>query len=266
MGLRRRVRGARAIAAAATMLVVVLLGLPAGAGAAAGAGLAPVPGISPPGANDWSCRPTARRPVPVILVHGTFGDMTVSWNALSPLLKADGFCVFALDYGDRATAPMEGSADELAAFARRVLSATGAAKVSFVGHSQGGSLSRLTVRYRALLDRTEDVVGLAPSSHGTTNPFAPPAGTLGCGACTDQVAGSPLMQKLNAPPRRPGRCPGPSCRRATTRWSRPTPRRPSTARPSRTSSCRTSARPTRSSTSGCPGTPSRSSGCATRCS
>jgi pimeloyl-ACP methyl ester carboxylesterase len=191
MGLPRRVPGARALA------------LPAGAGAATGTGLAPVPGISPPGANDWSCRPTARRPVPVVLVHGTFGDMTVSWNALSPLLKADGFCVFALDYGDRATAPMEQSADEVAAFAQRVLAATGAAKVSFVGHSQGGSLSRLVVRYRGLRDRTEDVVGLAPSSHGTTNPLAPPAGVLFCPACLDQVAGSPEMQHLNAPPEAP---------------------------------------------------------------
>src|SRR5215212_455181 len=111
MGLRRRVPGARVIALAAAM-VVLALALPPVAGAATSSGLAPAPGISPPGANDWSCQPTARRPVPVILVHGTFGDMTVSWNALSPLLKADGFCVFALDYGDRATAPMEQSADQ----------------------------------------------------------------------------------------------------------------------------------------------------------
>src|SRR4051812_36162781 len=144
MSLRRRVPGVRVFALVAA-IVVLALAPPAGAGAATRAALGPAPGISPPGANDWSCRPTARRPVPVILVHGTFGDMTVSWNALSPLLKADGFCVFALDYGDRATAPMEQSADELAAFAARVLSATGAARVSFVGHSQGGSLSRLTV-------------------------------------------------------------------------------------------------------------------------
>ena len=98
---------------------------------------------------------------------------------------------------------MEQSADELAAFAGRVLSATGAAKVSFVGHSQGGSLSRLAVRYRGLLGRTEDVVGLAPSSHGTTNPLALPAGVLFCPACLDQLAGSAEMQHLNAPPEAP---------------------------------------------------------------
>jgi hypothetical protein len=34
----------------------------------------------------------------VVLVHGTFADMTVSWNLISPALKASGYCVFALDY------------------------------------------------------------------------------------------------------------------------------------------------------------------------
>src|SRR5581483_570808 len=43
------------------------------------------PGASPPGSNDFGCKPTATHPYPVVLVHGTFGDMTDSWQALSPL-------------------------------------------------------------------------------------------------------------------------------------------------------------------------------------
>jgi dienelactone hydrolase len=35
----------------------------------------------------------------VVLVHGTFGNMTDSWQVLSPLLANHGYCVFALDYG-----------------------------------------------------------------------------------------------------------------------------------------------------------------------
>jgi len=61
------------------------------------------PGGSPPAANDWSCRPGPVHPRPVVLVHGTFANMAVSWNALSPLLKNDGYCVFTLNFGGLAT-------------------------------------------------------------------------------------------------------------------------------------------------------------------
>src|SRR4051794_24702139 len=56
------------------------------------------PSASPPGANE-PCTPGAAHPRPVVLVHGTFADMSNSWQALSPLLHDRGYCVFALDYG-----------------------------------------------------------------------------------------------------------------------------------------------------------------------
>jgi pimeloyl-ACP methyl ester carboxylesterase len=157
-----------------------------------------------PGSASAACQPSAAHPHPVILVHGTFADQELSWNALRPLLEADGFCVFSLNYGTNATAPMAQSGDTVAAFARQVLAQTGAAKVSFVGDSQGGSLSRYVAKDKGLLAQADDVVGLAPSSHGTTTPFAGPAALLGCAACGDQRAGSPFMQALNAPPEAPG--------------------------------------------------------------
>lgn len=166
---------------------------------AAAPAAAQTPGVPPPGANDFGCRAAAP---PVILVHGTFGDMTVSWNLVSPALKAAGYCVFALDLVRRAMAPIDRSADKLAAFIDEVRTRTGAATVSIVGHSQGGMLGRYVARFRGKAAVIDDIVGLAPSSHGTTNPLAPGAGLI-CPACVEQVAGSPFMQKLNAPPEAP---------------------------------------------------------------
>lgn len=171
---------------------------------AAGAAAAPLPSIGPalPGVNDAGCRPRADRP-PVILVHGTFMDSTSSWGVLAPLLQQDGFCVFALDYGDRGTRAVDASADELAALTRQVLDATAAPRVSFVGHSQGGLLARWTVKSRGFHHRTQDIVGLAPSHHGTTLPLASLVATLGCAACADQQAGSAFLTRANAAPEAP---------------------------------------------------------------
>jgi triacylglycerol esterase/lipase EstA (alpha/beta hydrolase family) len=161
-------------------------------------------GISPPGANDFSCRPTSAHPRPVVLVHGTFGDMTVSWNLISPALKAKGYCVFALNYGNRATQAIEDSAAELRDFIRRVRRATDANTVSLVGHSQGGMMPRYYVKFLAGDTKVGDLIGLSPSNHGTTNPFAPLV-TGRCPACRQQIAGSSFLEKLNAGDETPGR-------------------------------------------------------------
>src|SRR3954452_14991836 len=158
------------------------------------------PGIPPPGANNPACKPAAAHPYPVILVHGTFGDMTVSWNTIAPALEARGYCVWALDYGNRGTGDIDRSADQLVAFIDMVRARTGAAKVSMIGHSQGGMLARYVAVRRNRLSVVDDIVGLAPSSHGTTNPLAGPAGVFGCIACRQQQAGSAFMRKVNSPP------------------------------------------------------------------
>jgi triacylglycerol esterase/lipase EstA (alpha/beta hydrolase family) len=108
---------------------------------------------SPPGANNWSCKPSAAHPDPVILVHGTFADMSDSWQALSPLLFDNGYCVFALNYGSYngsgalgiyATGPIESSALQLSAFVNRVLAATEASKVDLGIERVAGRLPRLS--------------------------------------------------------------------------------------------------------------------------
>jgi triacylglycerol esterase/lipase EstA (alpha/beta hydrolase family) len=172
------------------------------------------PGAAPPGANDWGCRPSVAHPRPVVLVHGTFEDMTDNWNALSPLLKNNGYCVFALNYGGLiaghigGTAHVAASAGELASFVDRVRAATGAAKVDIVGHSQGGMMPRYYLRFLGGAAKVARLVGLAPSNHGTTvDGIATLAGAIPgatglvgalCGACTDQFKGSAFLQQLNA--------------------------------------------------------------------
>jgi triacylglycerol esterase/lipase EstA (alpha/beta hydrolase family) len=171
------------------------------------------PGV--PGANNWSCRPSAAHPRPVVLVHGTFATGSVNWLAASPAIASHGYCVFALTYGTRpgvpllgAIAPVADSAAQLATFVDGVLAATGATRVDMVGHSQGGMMPRYYLRFLGGASKVHALVGLAPSNHGTTlNGLATLAASFpgaldligsGCPACADQVAGSALLQKLNA--------------------------------------------------------------------
>ncbi|MGY2060985.1 esterase/lipase family protein, partial [Nocardia gipuzkoensis] len=57
------------------------------------------PGGALPGSNDWSCRPTAAHPNPVVLLHGTGGGAQTNWGVYVPLLANEGYCVYALTYG-----------------------------------------------------------------------------------------------------------------------------------------------------------------------
>lgn len=131
------------------------------------------PGAAPPGANDWSCR-SATRPRPVVLLHGTHVNMLLNWHTLSPLLKNNGYCVFALNYGGLRYGQVGGTGDipasgaELAAFVDRVRAATGARQVDLVGHSQGGTLAQYYVKLLGGAPKVHAVVGLGPTSHGST--------------------------------------------------------------------------------------------------
>jgi triacylglycerol lipase len=159
----------------------------------------------PLGANDWSCRPSRERPHPAVIVHGTFGDRASLLDALSFALASDGYCVFSLDYGNRATGPIEESAAELRDFVARVLDETGAQRVSIVGHSQGGMMPRYYIKNLGGDGLVEDLVGLAPSNHGTTVSGDGGSGsTQGCEACDQQQAGSEFLEELNNPDETPG--------------------------------------------------------------
>jgi triacylglycerol esterase/lipase EstA (alpha/beta hydrolase family) len=177
------------------------------------------PDTPPAGSNDWSCQPSAAHPNPVVLVHGTAENMTYNWYTLSPLLANEGYCVFALNYGQDPETPTLGlpgashpggvrpiaeSAEELDAFVDRVLAATGAAEVDIVGHSQGGMMPRYYTRFLGGAAEVDKLVGLAPSNHGSTLhglnniPGVPELTALGLGpSVMDQQPDSEFMQKLN---------------------------------------------------------------------
>lgn len=132
------------------------------------------PTKNPAGANNWSCTPSAAHPRPVVLIHGTWENAYSNWNGLSPILQHQGYCVFALNYGNtgypglNATADMVQSAQEIGPFVDRVLAATGATEVDLIGHSQGGAQARYYTNLLGGAPKVNQVIALAPSNHPTT--------------------------------------------------------------------------------------------------
>jgi len=180
------------------------------------------PDAPPPGADDWSCEPGARHPRPVVLVHGTYENAYSNWSALSPRLRAEGYCVFAGNFGaprgdvvkGRAAVPR--SAVELARFVDRVLARTGARQVDLVGHSQGGGiLPRYYLKFAGgtepgdpARNKVHHLIGIAPANHGSTVSglatlgrrlhILAPAAEFGGQALADQTIGSPVNRRLDA--------------------------------------------------------------------
>ncbi|WP_311521354.1 triacylglycerol lipase [uncultured Corynebacterium sp.] len=117
--------------------------------------------------DDWSARPTAERPWPVILIHGTCDNKGI-WQVLADMLRAAGWATFAPDYGMRATGPLQDSARQLDAYIDAVRTVTGAEQVILVGHSQGGLLARYWMRMHESAEIVRHVVCISAPNHGTT--------------------------------------------------------------------------------------------------
>lgn len=144
-----------------------------------------------PGANN-GCKPSSAHPYPVVLVIATLSDEGSNWVTLSPLLANAGYCVYTFNYGETglsdfgridALGYIERSAEQLSSFVNQVLSKTKASKVDLVGHSQGGMMPNYYLKFLGGASKVNELVGLAPSNHGTTEdgivtllnsfPFAP---------------------------------------------------------------------------------------------
>ncbi|MFH9085484.1 MULTISPECIES: alpha/beta fold hydrolase [unclassified Streptomyces] len=192
---------------AALLLATAVAVVPA---ATAGASDAPSSGW-----NDYTCKPSAAHPRPVVLVHGTLGNSVDNWLGLAPYLQTRGYCVYSLDYGQlpgvplfHGLGPIDKSAGQLAAFVDKVLAATGAAEADLVGHSQGGMMPRYYLKFLGGAAKVNALVGIAPDNHGTDLdglthllPYFPGAEDLlkaTTPGLADQITGSAFLTKLNA--------------------------------------------------------------------
>ncbi len=106
---------------------------------------------------------------PVLLVHGTFtkGHEQFDWN-YGILLRATGHDVCVVTYPDRGLNDQQISAEYISRAVQRIAAESGR-KVDMIGHSQGASMPRWSIKWwpsvRAALD---DFVLLAGPNHGTT--------------------------------------------------------------------------------------------------
>ncbi len=220
--------------AAAVVLSLVALALPFGAGAVQAqplpenynffAGIPNEltnPGGSLPGSNDFGCKPTAEHPRPVILMHGTGGGAQTNWGAYVPMLKNEGYCVFALTYGAipgapwplsaiGGMAPLESSAAEFKTFVDRVRAATGSPTVDVIGHSQGTVIPTYYLKYLGGAGTIGNYVSIAPPWRGLTvagvDAMPAIAQRLGlpetsipvCQGCGQMTAESALIAQINS--------------------------------------------------------------------
>jgi triacylglycerol lipase len=182
------------------------------------------PYAPPPGANNWSCRPSAVHPFPVVLVHGLFANETDNWQTYGPLLADSGYCVFSFTYGNLASEPapldylgglppMEQSAKVLGNFVDWVLAVTHTPKVDIVGDSEGSTMPYWYLKFDGGAAKVDKMVGLTPLVHGS-NVFGSPlldalltdfgqpqaeARLLApyCGACEEFDPASTFIQELD---------------------------------------------------------------------
>jgi triacylglycerol esterase/lipase EstA (alpha/beta hydrolase family) len=163
-----------------------------------------------------------------VLVHGLFANMTDNWQTMSPLLANNGYCVFALTYGNSNTgspqdqfgglAPMEQSAVQLSAFVNKVRAATHTNKVDIVGHSEGATMPDYYIEYLGGAAKVQRYVGVSGVKHGTTlhgigtlaaefeslfGASASPT-AASCGSCDEFLVGSDFIKKLEARAPAPG--------------------------------------------------------------
>jgi triacylglycerol esterase/lipase EstA (alpha/beta hydrolase family) len=129
-----------------------------------------------PGANIWTCRPSAEHPNPVVIVHGTTSNFGSAGAMIAPTLANAGYCVYGFNYGETYSSlghiyglgDIAESAETMSKFVDKVLASTGAQKVDVIGGSQGGMMPNYYIKRLGGKAKVGTLIGMAPTNHGTT--------------------------------------------------------------------------------------------------
>ena len=118
---------------------------------------------------------TSAHPNPVVILHGLGANKDEDLNFLESFLQEQGFCTFALTYGADLLFPSVGgllpiatSAQQIGAFINQTLTASGAAKIDLVGHSEGAFQALYVPKFEGVAAVVDKIVAIAPPTHGTT--------------------------------------------------------------------------------------------------
>jgi triacylglycerol esterase/lipase EstA (alpha/beta hydrolase family) len=212
LGDQMRTLSARtAFAAIAGLLLGGLVAPPASAATAPSSGF-----------NDWSCRPSAAHPDPVVMLHGLGANGDANYAGyLGPYVADLGYCVFAPTYGRVSPdlpvgglASIAESAPEIKAYIDEVLGATGASRIDLVGHSEGGFQALYGPKVLGYADQVDTVVAMAPPTRGTdlsglvtlgnllglSEPLRQAVRAFGCAACDDLLVDGAAVETLDDGP------------------------------------------------------------------
>jgi len=136
---------------------------------------------------------------PLLLVHGTFldGESNWSWNYV-PWLESQQWPYCTVDLPDYATADAQTAAEYLVHAIRQMAGRSGH-QVQIIGYSQGAMLPRWALKFwpdtRALVD---DLVGFAPTNHGTVLADTTCSAQGSCSAASWQQRSSGLSTFIDA--------------------------------------------------------------------
>lgn len=180
-----------------------------------GVGASPSSAATSSGWNNWSCKPSAKHPNPVVLAHGLGANDVENFVVLAPQLVAQGYCVYSTTYGGTilgnfvaGLGPMDQSAQTLSNLVDKVLAQTGATKVDIVGHSEGTTVPAYYLKFLGGDTKVGTFIGFGANFAGTSLSglgtlgkalnIQPLLNGVGCGACSQFLIGSDFLKKLNA--------------------------------------------------------------------